>query len=285
VQEEHPSHSAALPDRFALHGLQLEQDARPTNPQTVYTVRATVHAHSAGAAVTEVAGWAEEVAWLFATWNGSYRVDAGAGTATERPDPGAPAQTGPITRTRDVALRATLAEPRTTEFEARALAHRASWPTWLAPCLELNYLAVTSHDVRSALVIQWSILEELARQHVPAAKVLAQLDARRRQNFLSAVRRVLALVLDDGAVERLVSQLANTAARSTSDRIYEALAALGVHAHVDDVDRVWVCRGRIAHGASGAADEDGPGRSRHSEPRSSRFSTEPARLTERSVSR
>jgi hypothetical protein len=141
------------------------------------------------------------------------------------------------------------------DLEARALAWRTEWPKWLATTVELNYLAVISHEDIPRLISLYSALEVMTNGLLGEPELVLSGFQQKKP-----LRRGLRAVLEefdirDDFIERVLQRVEGTQAKSQIDRIARALELLDVEASLEDIRSVTGVRGAVAH--AGKSSDDG----------------------------
>ena len=138
------------------------------------------------------------------------------------------------------------------EPEIKALSWRDNWPEWLQTAIELNYLAVTSRDIKSAFIVYYSALEVLLNgiEGSPMSLLSNQLGDR-YEEFKGNLRGFLHnYSLSEEHINRVTNQAFSTYERSTVDRyknLFSKFKDFGLNFNEKQIGLVVEQRGSIVH--------------------------------------
>lgn len=263
--EEYTSSSstAKLPGNFDLPAMSVAIDAEGT-----YKAKLHVEASSGTLAKKIAVDRVEEFLALQAAWNDGFRVRLRGVRATQLHEESAAS----VEQTEEGVIRVTVTKFVETELSSHrvvlrnnvsfaevALKKREQWPDKLRTVLKLNYLAVASHDVEPALVVQYSALEVLITAVLGEARTVLGTEIglkKDRRKIVNDLRKFLTgRKLSPEGAERISNYAENAKTESNIGRIIQALSRCGVEAGDEDVRFVVKQRGKVAH-AGPSGDED-----------------------------
>lgn len=249
------SSTSQLPDSFNLPGIRVT-----VNAKGIYNAELRVEAPRISVAKAIAVDHVEEVLTLLATWNDGFRITFSSGVTAEKiPDEEVASVSVDESGIKHSSLHevlelqdsiSLLKKRDDVQFEVRALQWSEQWPDWLRTALKLNYLAVVSHHIVPTFIIQYSALEVLTaviQGRSPSVLDFA-LEAEKAKQLSSEIKKMLRnFGLSDNGVDRLLSRISDTRAKSNIDRITDALSKCGINADPKDVRLVVQQRGAVVH--------------------------------------
>lgn len=137
-------------------------------------------------------------------------------------------------------------------FEENALSWANDWPDWLRLVIELNYLAVISRNVKTAIVNLYSALEVLTKAIIPKPSTLLKEhfkdNSHDKMLFIADLEMTVRKHgFDSLKSKRLIAQLENCYSLSDKVRIFDALKKCAVESNLQEIELARRQRSSIVH--------------------------------------
>jgi len=253
------THITELAESFSLSGINVRK-----SKESIYKAKLTVEAENYHQATLLAVGRVEELLNLFATWNDGFRLIISSVETKKIQDEAETKSiikeegregSKTITLIETAELReyfSTVKTKHNYELEANALNWRDKWPDWLRMALQLNYLAVISHDLALSLILRCSALEKLTGGILEKPKTILKVvfsnKAKKKKELLNNIKKIFSCYgLNNKEVKRLEERIQETQVEGNVSRITEALNKCKVEADPKNVKLVLSQRGTEIH--------------------------------------
>lgn len=253
------THITELAESFSLSGINVRK-----SKEGIYNAELTVGAENYHQSILLAVGRVEELLNLFATWNDGFRLIISSVKTEKIQDE---IETKSIIKEEEregsiqismietVELREYLSTVKTKhnfELEANALNWRDQWLGWLRMALQLNYLAVISHDLALSLILRCSALEKLTGGIVGKPKTIFNVEfankPKKKKELLNIIKKIFSCYgLNNKEVKRLEERIQETQVEGNVSRIIEALSKCKIEADPKNVKLVLSQRGAEVH--------------------------------------
>lgn len=257
VHESLESRSFAQLPTYELAG---DIDLRPDGDADGHVAELEVDANRPSSAKAAAVETIERFLAVLASWNYAFQVRIGGvrsevveglgSVSTQRSESGVLEVTASDTIFVEGHVEAVV-QKASLDAENEFFRRYAELPEYLRSCLELNYLVVVSTRPPNRWLLAATGLEALAVGTAGSQPTVAQrLRSTKRRQLQMGLRTLLTTVELDDLRERVSERVLTTTVGPVAEHIYTYLSGLGVPSvSVEDINRWWRTRGRIAHGA------------------------------------
>ena len=132
------------------------------------------------------------------------------------------------------------------------LSSKKIWPQRINSALELNYLAVSSHNPVTKFLLLISALEALSYGKLGGIKSILSMDltSKAKKIFVNDFSELLKFYkISEEYIDRLIANTMNTKIRGTVDHLYEYVLRMGIgHYSKSKIKLWWGYRSDLAHG-------------------------------------
>lgn len=132
------------------------------------------------------------------------------------------------------------------------LSSKKIWPQRINSALELNYLAVSSHNPVTKFLLLISALEALSYGKLGGIKSILSMDltSKAKKIFVNDFSELLKFYkISEEYIDRLIANTMNTKIRGTVDHLYEYVLRRGIgHYSKSKIKLWWGYRSDLAHG-------------------------------------
>lgn len=137
-------------------------------------------------------------------------------------------------------------------LENNFLSSKKIWPQSINSALELNYLAVSSHNPVTKFLLLISALEALSYGKLGGIKSILSMDltSKAKKIFVNDFSELLKFYkISEEYIDRLIANTMNTKIRGTVDHLYEYVLRMGIgHYSKSKIKLWWGYRSDLAHG-------------------------------------